>query len=180
MEIYLIRHTTPDINKSICYGQSDILLANTFLEEASIIQEKFKHISFDAVFSSPLYRCVELAKLLKPNFYLDNRLKELDFGDWELKKWDDIPLSESRYWMNDFVNEAPPNGESYVALQQRVLDFYNELVDKPFGRVVIITHAGVIRALLSYLRGIALVNSFDLIKVGYGEVFKCVITKSII
>ena len=170
MEIYLIRHTTPDIEKSVCYGQSDISIASTFEYEASIVQEKLKNISFDVVYSSPLSRCIELAKMITSNFYTDNRLKELNFGDWELKSWCDIPLTESQYWMDDFVNASTPNGESYLELQERVIDFYKELIIKPYQTVIIVSHAGVIRALLSFLRGIDLKDSFE-IRVDYGEIF---------
>ena len=170
MEIYLIRHTTPAIEKGICYGQADIPLVATFQEEFDAIQKQLPQ-KIETVYSRPLQRCVHLAKEINPVIHTDDRLKELDFGDWELQAWDDIPRAESNDWMEDFVNVAPPNGESYVELQQRVLSFYQELVAKPHKSVVIVTHAGVIRALLSYLRNIQLKDSFS-IQVTYGTVFK--------
>jgi len=172
MEIYLIRHTTPAIEKGVCYGQSDIALKNTFLQEASLVLGNLpKNIT--KVYSSPLKRCTHLAKLIDDNYSTDARLMEINFGLWELKKWDDIPWEESKLWMEDFVNVSVPNGESYIALQERVIDFYKEIIKNHESSkvIAIVTHAGVIRALLSYLRNIDLKDSFE-IKVIYGQVFR--------
>ena len=78
MEIYLIRHTKPDIVKGTCYGQADIGTTDSFLYEASCIQQ---HIpaGIQTVYSSPLRRCRQLAEFLFPQqvIFLDDRLKEI-------------------------------------------------------------------------------------------------------
>ena len=170
MEIYLIRHTTPDIEKGICYGQSDLDVANTFEEEVIQLATKLPS-TFDKVYSSPLKRCAILASRISGDVIYDDRLKEIDFGNWEMKKWDDIPRKESKDWMNDFVNIAPPNGESYIQLQNRVIDFYQELLLTPQKSVALITHAGVMRALISHFNGTLLKDSFS-IQLTYGYIFK--------
>ncbi|NQX85827.1 MAG: alpha-ribazole phosphatase [Flavobacteriaceae bacterium] len=169
MEIYLIRHTTPDIDKGICYGQSDINLVSNYKDEILAVKDKVNTVTFDAVYTSPLSRCVKLAESIHTTYFKDSRLKELNFGDWELRSWDDIPRDESKLWMEDFVNVSTSNGESYLALQHRVIEFYKELISKPYKSVAIVTHAGVIRALLSYVRQIHLKDSFG-ITVNYGDV----------
>ena len=92
MNITLIRHTEVSIEKGICYGQSDIELANSFEKEKIVIQNKLKPDVFDITYSSPLKRCKKLAKALfaDKEIVYDNRLMELNFGDWEGKHWDDI------------------------------------------------------------------------------------------
>lgn len=173
MEIYLIRHTKPDIKKGICYGQSDIGVAASYKDEVAVIKDKLKGVIPDVVYSSPLIRCHQLAKEFSKDVILDDRLKELNFGDWELKAWDDIPRSESEAWMNDFVNVSTKNGESYIDLQQRVLSFYNEFLQEKNETILVFTHAGVIRALLAWLKKMPLKDSFS-IPVSYGDV-KCVV-----
>lgn len=170
MEVYLIRHTAVAIPKGVCYGQSDIDLADSFTDEFKVIQSKLKDISFDAVYSSSLSRCKLLASKIASDFQVDDRLMELNFGDWELQSWDEIPSSQSDAWMEDFVNVKTPNGESYIELQKRVLDFYDELLLKPHKSVALVTHGGVIRALFSFLRKIPLNKSFD-VKVHYGDIW---------
>ena len=171
MEIYLVRHTSPAIEKGICYGQTDLDLAETFEKEAIEVLQKLPK-KLDAVYSSPLKRCAYLAQKIGNNIILDDRLKELDFGSWEMQKWDDIPLSEIQPWYNDFVNTTTLNGESYQDLQNRVLDFYKDLLEEGHSSVAIITHSGVIRSLLAHINNIALKDSFEGINIGYGEVIR--------
>lgn len=171
MEIYLVRHTTPNIEKGICYGQSDLDVTDSFDAEVSEIHTKLPIKEITKVYSSPLKRCKLLAESFDLPIIFDKRLQELDFGDWELKAWDDIAKKELNPWMKDFVNVQVPNGESYVMLQERILDFYKNLSSNADEIIVIVSHAGPIRALLSHLQKIALKDSFS-IKLDYGEVVK--------
>ncbi len=169
MEIYLVRHTTPNIEKGICYGQSDLGITDSFLSEVEKIHEQIPIKEISKVYSSPLQRCKLLAKTFKKEITFDNRLKELNFGDWELQPWDAIHSNVLDPWMKDFVNIQVPNGESYVMLQQRILNFYNSLELISEEKIIIVTHAGPMRALLSNIRQIDLKDSFA-IKIAYGEV----------
>ena len=129
MEIYLIRHTTPLIEKGVCYGQSDIPLAETFYAE---MNKLIHHLpdSLDIVYSSRLSRCTKLAQFIRAKelFKVDNRLLEMNFGDWEMKKWDEINERELNNWMKDFVDVRIPNGENFINLNQRVDNFIDELI----------------------------------------------------
>ncbi|WP_152286456.1 alpha-ribazole phosphatase [Flavicella marina] len=169
MEIYLVRHTTPDIEKGICYGQSDLDLADTFEEESKEILEKIPFDQNTKIISSPLKRCTELAKKFNSNYTTDERLLELDFGDWELKNWNAIPKDEITPWMEDFVNVKVPNGESYIDLANRVDTFYKEIIKLKTSCIVVVCHGGVIRSLLAKLTNIELKDSFG-IKINYCQV----------
>ncbi|WP_299441009.1 alpha-ribazole phosphatase [uncultured Aquimarina sp.] len=171
MEIYLVRHTTPNIEKGICYGQSDLGITDTFDSEVIKIHNQIPVHKISKIFCSPLQRCKILAETFNIPIVYDNRLKELDFGDWELKAWNDIHPSELNPWMEDFVNVQVPNGESYVTLQKRILEFYNSLEHTAEDSIMIVAHAGPIRALLAYIQQIELKDSFD-IKINYGDVMK--------
>lgn len=76
--------------------------------------------------------------------------------------------------MEDFVNLAPPNGETMAEMERRVLLFLKEVLLQPFQKVGIVTHGGVIRIILAHYRGIALKDSFSL-KIGMGEVFRVLV-----
>ena len=171
MEIYLIRHTTPDIAKGICYGQSDIGVTPTFETEVEQIHQQIPMSTISKVYTSPLIRCKRLADSFALPVIQDNRLKEINFGKWELSNWNDIPKEEITPWMDNFVTIAPPNGESYAMLQKRVLAFYADLPLDTNEKIIVVSHAGPIRSLLAHLRNIALKDSFS-IPVAYGEVFK--------
>ena len=62
----------------------------TFLKEVLLIKKKLKREKVDLkrvlIFSSSLKRCKKLASQLSKDFIIDSRLKELNFGDWEMKK----------------------------------------------------------------------------------------------
>jgi alpha-ribazole phosphatase len=172
MEIYLIRHTTLTIGKEYCYGQTDAECADTFEQEAQIIQNKVK-ISENAVFyASPLNRCVQLAQKFSPDFIIDHRLKELNFGHWEHTKWEEIPKEELNQWMKDFVNQPCPQGESFMELAGRVQLFWEEMITKhqdSAQNIYLFTHGGVIRCILSFLLEFPLQKAFTL-DLDYGSV----------
>ncbi|MEM1339089.1 MAG: alpha-ribazole phosphatase [Bacteroidota bacterium] len=170
MEIYLVRHTTPDIAKGICYGQSDIPLATTFPEESIRVLDQLP-TSADIIYTSPLQRCLELAKLIPhQEIKVSPNLREMHFGDWELKSWSGIPREELNPWMEDFVNHQVPNGESMQQLARRVNQWYIKLLATYPKRVVIVTHAGPIRVLLSIVHHTPLEEAFERYQINYGEV----------
>lgn len=145
----------------------------SFEEEALSIKEKLpENISEFKVFSSPLQRCRLLSEYLFPNaFTIDERLKELNFGQWEMRKWEAINSSELTWWMDDFVNRKPPGGESYMDLFARVTTFFEESLQNPPPGMIVVSHAGAIRATVSYFNKTDLRKSFDY-RFDYGEIIK--------
>ncbi len=172
MEIYLIRHTIPLIEKGVCYGNSDIPVRDTFLLEAEKVLNQIP-TRFDKVYSSPLQRCKQLAQVISDDITLDNRLKELNFGSWELKKWDEIPNNEIQPWYNDWVHTATLNGESYQELQNRAISFIEDL-PKNYDSIAIVTHSGVLRTLWAYFNNVDLKDSFNDLVIDYGAVLKII------
>ena len=111
MKITLIRHTRVAVETGICYGWSDVGVAPSFETEASRVKENISNEQFDIVYSSPLSRCRKLAAFC--GFHepiLDDRLKELNFGEWEMKKWDDLTDPRLELWYKDWIH-LPAGGE---------------------------------------------------------------------
>jgi alpha-ribazole phosphatase len=170
MEIYLVRHTETVCEKGICYGQSDVQVLDPFIELFESIKNQIPQDAI--VYSSPLLRCTQLANYLSKTIIKDARLMEMNFGDWEMKNWDAIPLDDFTPWMNDFVNVVVPNGESFVQLHDRVTHFLeNEIHNKLLKPVVIVAHAGVIRSILCKISNLPLQDAFKN-KVAFGSVTK--------
>ncbi|MEI7596082.1 MAG: alpha-ribazole phosphatase [Bacteroidota bacterium] len=172
MEIYLIRHTKPNIPEGVCYGSTDMEL----IENSNSQFEKIKtSLNIDESFvfySSPLKRCSLMAKYLSnDNFIIDNRLKEISFGKWEETPWVELPLDEFEKWSSDFVNNPTPGNESFIELQNRVVEFYNEVLKLKHDKIVIVSHAGNIRALISYILAMPLTHAFRL-EISLGGVTK--------
>jgi len=176
-EIYLIRHTTPAVAKGICYGQTDLDITESFIEEAARIRQ---HLPDDIqlIHSSPLQRCSRLAGHLFPAqpVIMHDELKEIHCGEWEMKGWDELPKEEVDPWMKDFVHVRIPGGESYEDLHERVTRCFNGIRSEgpgySGGAKAIVAHGGVIRSILSYITGTALIDSFKLFALNYGCVIR--------
>lgn len=162
MKITLVRHTSLQISPGICYGQSDIDVAASFLDEANQLKRKLTHAKFDAIYTSPLQRCLKLAMALDLGEAVeDARLMELNFGDWETRAWDDIPRDIFDAWAHDYANLAPPNGETFGQLQQRAIHILEELkLENASKHILIVTHGGLIRALLAHVLNMELKGLF--------------------
>ncbi len=180
MQLFLIRHTTPQIAAGLCYGQSDIDVTASFNEELiSIIAKldalKLSGVEWHSMVSSPLLRCTKLAYALNATLNLsiineDARLMELNFGDWELQAWDAIPRAEFDIWADDYVNLAPPNGETFAELHERAKGFIAEVSNHlPQHNIVVVTHGGMIRAMLAEVLQIPLKHLFRF-QIDYGSV----------
>lgn len=171
MKLHLIRHTSLAVPSGICYGQSDVDVAASFYAELEQLKNKLAGIEFDAVYASPLQRCSKLAYALDvAPITLDERLKELHFGDWEMQAWDAIPRDIFDVWAQDYANLSPPNGESFSALYARCLDFIEEVSSHSQDKnIAIVTHGGVIRAMLANALNMPLKGLFRIV-VDYASV----------
>jgi alpha-ribazole phosphatase len=181
MQIYLVRHTKPQVDAGVCYGQTDLALADSFEQELVTVKSKLSHLESAKVFSSPLSRCQQLARQFSSfgEISYDDRLMELNFGDWEMKSWDEIPNGLIDEWVENHVMIAPPNGESFNELSLRCQSFWKEIsASTEHESVVIFTHAGAIRALLCHVLDLPLQNGFRL-HVDYGGVSQVSLHSSI-
>ncbi|MEL7546589.1 MAG: alpha-ribazole phosphatase [Pseudomonadota bacterium] len=150
MALILLRHTAPDIEPGICYGQTDVKVAQDFEADAAKVFESLPRVR--QIVSSPLVRCRKLADYLASRLELESKedagLMEIDFGAWELQAWSDIPRAEIDAWAADFFNARPHGGESVAMLNARVRASLRNWSHSD-EHTLIITHAGVIRAALS-------------------------------
>lgn len=145
MEIILIRHTSVDVPKGVCYGQTDVPLRDSFKEEATITAQQLQDDVFDAVFTSPLSRCTRLAEHCGyPDAIRDARLKELDFGEWEMQEFDKIDDPRLQEWYDDYFHVAATGGESFIIQLQRVSEFLDEVSRQKYGSVAVFAHGGVL------------------------------------
>lgn len=168
MEIHLIRHIEPDFEKGICYGQLDVPIPSNYIEIQAKITSGLS-INYDAIYSSPLTRCKLLAEQISNKVIFDDRLKEINFGDWEGKKWDDINQKELNQWMQNYIETAPPNGESLKDLVNRFSNFISDISIKNHSKILIITHAGIIRSAMNLFNKVP-IDKVMMEKVDYGKI----------
>lgn len=154
MELILIRHTSVAVPRGVCYGNSDVPLSGTFEEEAYEVRKKLHGYRFGRVYTSPLTRCVRLAEYCGyPEAIRDSRLKEMNFGEWEMKRFDEISDPRLQEWYDDYMNVAPTGGESSMSQKERFESFIRMLKRDFSGQetVAAFTHGGIlIHALVRY------------------------------
>ncbi|MBW4361256.1 alpha-ribazole phosphatase [Flavobacterium taihuense] len=175
MEVYLVRHTETVCEKGICYGQSDVGIREPY---DAVFESILNQLPQEAIlYSSPLQRCIILANHIKESTQIDSiiedpRLMEMNFGDWELKSWNDIPREVLDPWMENFVSIAVPRGESFVDLDNRVREFLDIEISKTHAKpLIIVAHSGVIRSILCRINNIPLKDAFKT-QLDYGTVIK--------
>ncbi|BCE02605.1 histidine phosphatase family protein [Marinicellulosiphila megalodicopiae] len=159
-----IRHTKV-ADPSVCYGQMDVPLDSLDFEQTvKALQKVYPNLT--CIYSSPAKRCLVLAKALCRHVIVIDELLEMDFGDWQIKSWNDIDRSQIDDWANDVLNYQIPNGESCLTFYQRTkLGF-----DKLPNQAVVITHGGTIRSAYNQLGGLNFEQSTHL-KIEHGHVY---------
>lgn len=168
----MIRHTSVDVPKGTCYGQSDVALASTFLEEAAAVKEKLLSDSFDTVYCSPLSRCRRLADYCGyGDAVIDPRLMEMNFGEWEMRPFDEIVDPTLQRWYADFINTRVPGGESFLDQQERLRSFLDDVIASGMRKVVVFTHGGIIMQTM-LLTGMATIDNVFAHQPPYGAVMR--------
>jgi len=144
VQVFLIRHPRPLIAAGICYGRLDVTG-----EDPQDAAERLRPLlpAGIPVVSSPLQRARHLAEALHPAPQIDARLAEIDFGAWEGRPWSEIERTHLDAWAADVLDFTPPGGESAAQLQARAVECASGLRGEA---VTLITHGGVMRALLGH------------------------------
>jgi alpha-ribazole phosphatase len=149
MKVVLVRHPAPLIAPGLCYGRRLDIAA---VPAENIVSDPLL-AGAQVIWSSPARRCLgvagSIAASLQVPLRADDRLQELDFGDWEGLPWSTIPRDDLDRWAADPLAFTPPRGESGAALIARVQLFRAELNED----CVVVSHGGPLKVLGALLRG---------------------------
>jgi broad specificity phosphatase PhoE len=158
--IVLVRHGETDWNRERRYqGHADTPLNEAGRAQARELAEMLRSEDVSAVYTSPLRRASETARIVAGRLGLEARelepLREIDVGDWQGLTVDEVrtrfPERADVAWHSGW-----PNGETHDELAARVVPALLELGRRHTGdRVLGVTHAGPIRAALSAATGLA-------------------------
>ena len=172
--LLLIRHAEPDEDaRGRCYGRLNVALSPTGLASAERLAESLREVELDAVYVSPRLRAVQTAAALRGRPTVDDRLRELDFGELEGRAYDEIEREHPdlfRRWMETPTLVRFPGGESYAELRERVAAAMDDVVAAATDRTVaLVSHGGVIRAALARALGLPEERAFAF-DVGYARI----------
>ena len=157
MLLHCLRHgLTIENTQGIYHGSSDGTL--TVTQRAELEKMHFDASSYDAVYCSPLGRCVETARALRiPLWSIETRITERNFGIFEGLSHSEcerrFPSEFAAFQRFDALYQIP-RGESRAQNLARVLEWLQEAAARQ--RVLAITHGGTIDFLYRMARGIDL------------------------
>jgi alpha-ribazole phosphatase len=154
----LLRHGEAE-GGNVYRGRTDDPLSTTGWAQMRLATAQLNQ--WDWVVSSPLQRCAafagEFAHRLDIPLTLEAGLAEIDFGTWEgcsaAELMEVAPAALADFW-RDPLNHPPPGGETLGQFRERVVEVWERLCRNHKGkRLLLVTHGGVIRMLLSHLQG---------------------------
>ena len=133
---------------------------------------------WDHIITSPLSRCHRfaeaLAETLSIEVSIEDNLKEIGFGSWEGRSPEDIKANEGdalQRFLIDPVNNRPEGAEPLDTFAERVWDVYQNTITRHHGQhILIVAHAGVIRAITSNILGMSLDNVYSKLKIEYAAI----------
>ena len=162
-ELYLIRHGETELNtKGVYYGWTDCGLSEKGVMQSEDLADILQNVSFDAVISSSLVRAVITAAIVSgytpDEIIKDDRLRELNFGDWEGLHHSEVKENHKEAWEkwgSDWKNAAPPRGESFFEIFSRVKSSIEDILTEYKGKsVLIVSHQGAMRIIPMILLGL--------------------------
>jgi probable phosphoglycerate mutase len=162
---YFLRHgeTAWNAEGRIC-GSTDVPLSDAGRRQAQLLAFRVKPLLAEALYSSPLSRALETARLIGETIgrepVVDHRLAELNYGVWEGRTFEEIQHATPavyRAWDADPADLAPPEGESGAHLIERLTPFLADVAQRhPSGNVVVVCHKTVCRLLACHIMGVPL------------------------
>lgn len=157
--LLLVRHGRTTANaQGLLLGREDPPLDETGRAQAEAVAASAASGAYGrilGVVSSPLQRTRQTAEAFGRSVTIDERLIELDYGEYDGTPLTDVPVDVWQRWQSD-LDFAPPGGESIASLGRRVraaCDDWASRVDEP-GTIVLVTHVSPIKAAAAWALGV--------------------------
>lgn len=154
MKLYVVRHgeTLANTLKKVS-GDKESPLTKVGISQAKELALEFQDINFDIVFSSPLLRALDTARLItNKRVYIDERLIERNYGENEGKYIKDTNPKE--LW-NYNLNTDFADCETVQEVLERTKSFLEDIkMNHPDATILVVTHSGVARGIYYYFNKI--------------------------
>ena len=155
LRVYLIRHGLPDFPDGLrrCLGSTDIPIGQAGLAQAKDMAASLPRVS--AVFSSPLTRAVQTARMISQNITILDGLKQLDYGQWDGLSFEEIRLQFPELYAAraDNLTLPPPGAEPAQAGLSRFSAAMAEAAGCSLGDFAVVSHGGVIELFMQHITG---------------------------
>ena len=162
--IYLVRHAQSEFNeKGLFQGRLDSDLTPLGFVQARMVANFLKGKNIQAILSSPQRRAYKTAltisDVLDLPVEIDERLREMSFGNLEGKRFLDLASQERdliKAWLENPVKSPLPTQESMILFEERVRSFLEDITAREEETVVVVAHGGTLHALVCLAIGISL------------------------
>jgi broad specificity phosphatase PhoE len=162
-EFLLIRHALTDAADRWYAGRmAGVDLNERGRRDAAALARRLENVVIDALYSSPLERCLETAELIaqfqEADVEVDHSFIEIDCGSWTGKTFEELRQDTGFGRFNSFrCGTRPPDGELMVEVQSRMVAAVLRLAGQhPNKTVAIVSHSDPIKTVLAYFLGIPL------------------------
>lgn len=150
--LIVLRHASTQY-KDVLIGRTDVPLSAEGKMEAERISKVLNDMGIDRIYSSPMKRCLETAEFIYSlsgiPIQTDERLREVDFGDFERMSIKEASKLFPDEWSERQRNKwesVPPKGESYKDAWERVEAFIEEIKRKEKSKkILLVTHATLMK-----------------------------------
>ncbi|MFZ5986893.1 MAG: histidine phosphatase family protein [Bacillota bacterium] len=155
--LIFVRHAEAEGNLNrVFHGWTDANITEKGHAQARLAAERLKDMDIDLIYSSSMRRTLQTAQYIADIKNLPiirtDKLKEINGGDWEGKRWEDLPglwPQEYHTWENKPHAHRMPNGETMEEFQKRLIDEVIYIIDNNKGKnICIVTHGTAIRSLM--------------------------------
>ncbi len=157
-KIHLIRHAmTSESQEGKYIGHTDVPLSEAGVAQLESMKEEYIYPVADVVFSSPLSRCTDTARILYPEAQIVtiDELIEYNFGEFEGRTAEELHEKEELFddWLRGDRDVEPPFGESNADFAKRVCTAFAAIAEGVMKAgtedTVIVTHGGVIMTIMA-------------------------------
>jgi len=139
-------------------GSTDMPLSSQGKQQAAALAEAIAPLGDASLQASPMRRSVQTVEAFHSPWQGDDDLREIDFGRWEKRSFDEIaatePAEQIEAWNRFDPDFAFPAGESLAGFLERIARVGDRLASAAQKTAIVVTHGGVIRALICHLLGL--------------------------
>ena len=171
--IIFLRHGQAENNtKRILAGRTEgVPLTKIGIEQAEQIGKYLKPIDISAIYSSPIERADNTAKIVAESnsidYKLDERLTELDMGKFTRMPYDEIFAKHGNVFLKFYSNDpiiSEHNVETFPHVQKRVMDMLDYTIKKHDQQnVILVTHMDPIKSVIAKVMDLKPLSLFELI-----------------
>jgi alpha-ribazole phosphatase len=158
-QLVFVRHGQTEANRNgVLLGRLDPPLNDAGREQAGVVAARVAALAPSRVFTSPLVRAVQTAEIVAVasglDVSVDDRLIEVDYGEYDGVSLAELPEELVWKWRND-ADFAPPGGESLASVGKRMGEYTSEVLDSLVaGPVVAVSHVSPIKAAVLWALGL--------------------------